>query len=200
MRLYEPFPDSIEVDGREYSLTLFFDRVLRYIELTERDDMTPEDLFSTGYAWLVSSPQRADIETKTAVMERLVSEMIAPSRRRLSTKKKQPRAVDFNFDAAEIYSSFMRDYGIDLVNEQGRMHWCKFLTLFEGLSDDTPIKRIMRIRVQEIPPPNKHNAEEIRRLGELKALYALPANKSDEQDSRSAWDDIFNAMVLRARG
>lgn len=198
MKLYETFPESIEVNGREYTLTLFFDRVLRYFELTEREDLTPDEIFSAGYAWLVETPQRVDTETKYEVLERIVSEIIAPPRRRLSVKKNPPRAVDFGFDAAEIYSSFMRDYGIDLVKEQGRMHWCKFITLFEGLSDDTPIKRIMRVRVQEIPPPNKHNAEEIRRLTELKTLYALPAGRREEQDSRGAWDDIFNAMLLRA--
>lgn len=199
MKLYEPFPNSIIVDGTEYSLTLFFDRVIRYMELSESEELLPEDIIAAGYAWLVEAPRRVPLDTQMKVIDRLFEEIIVVKRRSLSSDKKPPRAVDFTFDAREIYASFMRDYGIDLVEEQGKMHWCKFLALFDGLSDDTPIKRIMSIRTRDIPAPTKHNAKEIEQLTRLKTLYALPAKKQDETAAEAAWGGLFDALLAQAK-
>ena len=197
MRLYEHFPDRINVNGREYRLTLFYDRVLRYLEMAGDKETTPEDIAEVGYEWLVARPKRVPLSVKSEVLERILREIIIPPRRQLRKKKKTQRSVDFSIDAAEIYSSFQRDYGIDLEKEQGRMHWCRFIALFEGLSEETPIKQIMRIRTQEIPAPTKHNAEQIARLNELKALYALPVEQS-EQEQADAWGGLFEVMLRKA--
>ncbi len=194
MRLYEGFPDRITVGSVECRLTLYFDRVLRLLELFESDD---PDAVEVGYAWLVSFPKNPLPEFKAEVIQRIFKELVHPPKRQIKGRKKPPRAVDFGIDAAEIYSSFMRDYGIDLIEEQGRMHWCKFLVLFEGLSEDTPIKQIMRIRTQELPAPNKRNREQIQRLMELKALYALP-EKQTEQEQADAWGGLFDVLLKKA--
>lgn len=198
MKLYEPFPSAITVDGTEYSLTLYFDRVIRYMDLSESNDLLPDDIISAGYAWLVEAPKRVPLATQMKVIDRIFDEIIVVKRRALSTDKKPQRAFDFSYDAREIYASFMRDYGIDLVEEQGRMHWCKFLALFDGLSDDTPIKRIMDIRTREIPAPTKHNAKEIEQLAKLKTIYALPAKKQDEPEAAKAWDSLFDMLLAKA--
>ena len=44
MKLYEPFPDSIEVSGRVYPLTLYFDRVLRFYDLLNSEEYSPEEM------------------------------------------------------------------------------------------------------------------------------------------------------------
>ena len=199
MKLYEPFPTSIVVDGTEYKLTLYFDRVIRYMELSESEELLPEEIISAGYAWLVESPRRVSSEVQGKVLDRIFEDIVTVKRRTFSSDKKPPRAVDFAFDAREIYASFMRDYGIDLVEEQGKMHWCKFFALFDGLSEDTPIKRIMSIRTREIPAPTKHNAKEIEQLTRLKTLYALPTKKQDESAAEAAWGGLFDALLAQVR-
>lgn len=53
MKLYEPFPDRITVDGQEYRLTLWFDRVLRFYDVLDDPDLTPEEKTEAGFSWLV---------------------------------------------------------------------------------------------------------------------------------------------------
>ena len=198
MKLYEPFPDRITVDGQEYRLTLWFDRVLRFYDVLDDPDLTPEEKTEAGFAWLVDCRKSPPVEVQNRVLQQLMSVVIAPPQRRLSTQKQPKKCVDFGFDAEEIYSSFRQVYGIDLIHECGRLHWCAFLAMFHGLPENTPIKQIMRIRSEDIPAPNKHNAEHIRRLTELKTLYALP-NKDSGQAQGGGWDGLFNMLLAQAK-
>ena len=86
---------------------------------------------------------------------------------------KQQKLFDFEDDGEYIYASFMQDYGIDLIEEQGRLPWNRFIALFQGLGADTKIKEVMRYRGMEIPKPNKSNQKEIQEIMELKTYYAL---------------------------
>ena len=198
MKLYEPFPDRIAVDGQEYRLTLWFDRVLRFYDVLDDPDLTPEEKTEAGFAWLVDCRKSPPVEVQNRVLQQLMSEVISPPQRRLSTQKQPRKCVDFSFDAEEIYSSFRQTYGIDLIKKYGRLHWCAFLAMFHGLPENTPIKQIMRIRFEDIPAPNKHNAEHIRRLTELKTLYALPT-KDAAQKQNGGWDGLFNMLLAQAK-
>jgi hypothetical protein len=75
----------------------------------------------------------------------------------------------------------MMDYGIDLVDMQGKLHWQKFISLFQGLSERTKIREVMAIRSKPIPNPDKHNQEYIKNLMELKAFYALEISQAERE-------------------
>lgn len=135
-------------------------------------------------------PETPPAEVQSRVLQQLMDEVIAPPQRRLSTQKQPQKCVDFSFDAEEIYSSFRQAYGVDLIQECGRLHWCAFLAMFHGLPEDAPVKQIMRIRSEDIPAPNKHNAEYIRRLTELKTLYALPNKGASQAQDGGGWDGL----------
>ena len=196
MTLYEPFPERITVGGREYRLTLWFDRVLRFCALLDNEDSTPEETVEAGFAWLVDCPKPPPLVVREEVLHRIIDDIIAPPKRRLSSRQSRQKCVDYAFDAAEIYASFMRDYKIDLIREQGRLHWCAFSALFDGLSEDTPIKQIMRIRTEKMPAPTSSNMEYIRRLTELKTLYALPSKAPQAQGG--GWDGLFDMLCAQA--
>ncbi|MCB6839942.1 bacteriophage Gp15 family protein [Weissella viridescens] len=57
---------------------------------------------------------------------------------------------DFEQDAGAIYASFLMQYHIDLLNEVDKLSWFKFSTLFENLSEKTPIKKIIAIRSDDL--------------------------------------------------
>ena len=198
MKLYEPFPDRITVEGQEFRLTLWFDRVLRFYDVLDDPDLTPEEKTEAGFSWLVDCRKTPPPEVQSRVLQQLMDEVIAPPQRRLSTQKQPQKCVDFSFDAEEIYSSFRQAYGIDLIQERGRLHWCAFLAMFHGLPEDAPVKQIMRIRSEDIPAPNKHNAEYIRRLTELKTLYALPNKGASQAQEGGGWDGLFNMLRAQA--
>lgn len=196
MKLYEPFPDRITVDGQEYRLTLWFDRVLRFYDVLDDPDLTDEEKTEAGFSWLVDSRKSPPLEVQNRILQQLMNEVIAPPQRRLSTQKQPKKCIDFSFDAEEIYSSFRQAYGIDLVREQGRLHWCAFIAMLHGLPEDCPIRQIMRIRSQDIPALNKGNAEYIQRLTELKTLYALP--DSGGGAGGNGWDGLFSMLLAQA--
>ena len=56
----------------------------------------------------------------------------------------------------------------------------------------------MGIRAQPIPVPNGHNQEEIQRITELKALYALPS-KTTAEETQNGWEALFNFLERRAK-
>lgn len=57
---------------------------------------------------------------------------------------------DFEQDAGAIYASFLMQYHIDLFGELNQMSWFKFSALFEHLDEQTPIKKIMAIRGDDL--------------------------------------------------
>ncbi|MDM5436162.1 Gp15 family bacteriophage protein [Bacillus hominis] len=85
--------------------------------------------------------------------------------------------VDFKIDAERIFSSFLFDYNIDLIEQQGKMQWNKFLALFRNLSEKSPMGQALHYRTCEIPQKDKHNADERKRIKKMKELYELPKAK-----------------------
>jgi len=83
--------------------------------------------------------------------------------------------LDYILDGEFIYSSFMAEYGIDLVDIE-YLHWHKFKALLMGLSEDSLMKRIMGYRGYK-----KSNKTEEQFRNELKKIWALPKNEDDAE-------------------
>ncbi len=106
-------------------------------------------------------------------------------------KKNAQRVMDFYLDSEYIYASFRSDYGINLIQEQGKLHWKEFIYLFQGLSDSTKIKEVIKIRSMEIPKQTKDNYKQIQSIMELKSYYALPVEGGGGQQGLDA---LFGAL------
>lgn len=86
------------------------------------------------------------------------------------TKDKE-RFYSLKHDAEYIYASFMQAYGIDLIEQQGKLHWFKFQALLSGLPKDTKFCEIVSIR--QWKKPNKNDTE-AKQMAKLKDYYKLP--------------------------
>lgn len=130
---------------------------------------------------------------KLELLELIVKEHIElPKRPPVGQQKK---AVDFEQDSDYIYASFMEAYGLDLVDCQGKLHWKKFMALFQGLPEKTKIKEVMRIRGMEMPEATKNNQKEIQNLMELKSYYALPVEGGGGEQGLNS---LFGALERMA--
>ena len=58
----------------------------------------------------------------------------------------------FEFDAEEIYVSFLQDYNIDLIDSNTKLHWYKFIMLFGNLSKETALMRKIELRTLDLSP------------------------------------------------
>lgn len=169
--------------GKEYRLDLAYDTVLNVQrmfreQLLDGGEMLVEALRMFGI------PEREirafPWDTREELLNQIFREKIqGRPRPKVGVQK---RLFDFEDDGEYIYASFLADYGIDLINQRGKLPWPRFLALFEGLTNKTKIREVMRIRDMDLPKPNGKNQKEIQELMQLKAYYALGYREENAKD------------------
>ncbi|PEE04609.1 Gp15 family bacteriophage protein [Bacillus pseudomycoides] len=98
--------------------------------------------------------------------------------------------VDFTIDAERIFSSFLFDYKINLIEQQGKLLWNEFLALFNNLSEETPMKTAIKYRTCEVPKKTKENTDQVKDIKKKKAFYELPqAKEMREARELKAYED-----------
>lgn len=181
---------AIKFDGETYQINLAFDNVIKYLELVEDDSENKElkalKLFF-GDQEIPLDPDFIESSFK------LINETITKSAYQGSSSKDwsmniAPQHIySYEQDADAIYSSFMMQYHIDLLKERGKMHWCVFRALFDGLSEDTPIQRIIELRQKNLADvPDEQRGK----VMQLQQYYALKLKKPKTEE------DVFNSSSL----
>lgn len=181
---------AIKFDGETYQINLAFDNVIKYLELVEDDSENKElealKLFF-GDQEIPLDPDFIESSFK------LINETITKSAYQGDSSKDwsmniAPQHIySYEQDADAIYSSFMMQYHIDLLKERGKMHWCVFRALFDGLSEDTPIQRIIELRQKNLTDvPDEQRGK----VMQLQQYYALKLKKPKTEE------DVFNNSSL----
>ncbi|QIW21333.1 Gp15 family bacteriophage protein [Bacillus thuringiensis] len=137
--------------------------------VVERELLKQLDMEHKSMLFMDVLKARLDIDLKTL--------MNNDNKEKEDEKLPEPPIVDFKIDAERIFSSFLFDYNIDLIEQQGKMQWNKFLALFRNLSEKSPMGQALHYRTCEIPKKDKHNADERKRIKKMKELYELPKAK-----------------------
>lgn len=176
----------------EYLLDLAYDKVLNikrmYTEkLLDDADILIEALKMFGI--LERAILKLSWQERSELLEQIFREKIAGRPR--PKVGQQKILFDFEEDGEYIYASFMQAYGIDLIEQQGKLSWSCFMALFQGLPSGTKIKEIMRIRDMDIPVPNGKNQKEIQQITELKMYYALGYH---EDNAAEGLDMLFSTL------
>lgn len=175
-----------------------FDIVLETQKLYLEDSLTDYEKAEQALRMLVRNRWNLRLYPpveKVKLLEEIGKRYIK-TKKRPQIKKNPMPVLDFEEDGNYIYASFMQDYQIDLIDEQGRLPWKKFLYLFNGLSSDTKIKQVMQIRSMEVPQYNGKNAKQIQQINELKSYYALPVRGGGGQ---SGLDMLFRTLEGMAK-
>ena len=170
--------NTIVFKGRKIKLNLKYDAVLRVFELQKDKLFSDSEKIDVSLRMLTKHCPRLLPSDKVELFKILFDQHIMAGKKRGESGEK---SVDFQQDAAYIYSSFLMDYGIDLQKEQGRMDWRVFIALFQGLSERTKIREVMQIRTRKLPSPNKYNADEIEAIREAKQYYALEVSEEEAE-------------------
>lgn len=133
-------PDVITINGRDFLIHTDFRVWLKFeISLTK---MNPKDIIDVSYLFKNEKPSYCPI-----------SDLIAFSRPRNELPrnvfgKSDVIVIDYELDADLIYSAFMEQYGIDLL-EVEHLHWHKFLALLAGIGENTKLREVMGYRCYE---------------------------------------------------
>lgn len=187
MDLAYPLENSVEINGEEYKLDLSFDNVLRLIDMLNDKRLLPETQIKTGLKMLIGTDlPEYSLKEKEEILYQIFKETIAKDAEEsapvdlegkpMPQAEEQKRVYSIKQDAPYIYASFYQDYGIDLFEMHGKLHWEKFKALLTGLRPDTKFKEIIEIRTMELPS-GKGMEKQRAKIQKLKQIYKL---KEDE--------------------
>lgn len=90
-------------------------------------------------------------------------------------------AFSFSQDAPYIYAAFKEQYGIDLLSQE-KLHWWKFLALFESLGEETKMAKIMYYRTVSTSGMSKDRRAFV---NEMKKAYKLDTGKKLTLEERN---------------
>jgi hypothetical protein len=183
LSLAYPLENEIEIDGVNYQVNLNFDNVIRIYDLLQDDEIDDVTQVETALLMLLETELVCDIEAKSEILNTIFTEMIASSKAKEvpvdikgnpmpSNTTSEEANYSLKQDAAFIYASFMQDYGIDLIEQQGKLDWRKFLALLDGLRGDTRFKEVMEIRNMELPT-GKGTEKQRQAVIKMKEAYKL---------------------------
>lgn len=192
INIAKPLTDYVIYNGRKIRLDMSYGNILRVYDVFKDDFLTDSEKAEFALALLVKNRKLPDIRALDVIFREQIETYGKKSTNNL-------RVVDFRQDSAYIYSSFLMDYGIDLTEQYDKLHWQKFIALFQGLSEHTKMREVMSIRARPVPKPDKYNQEYIRSLMELKAYYALDISQEErEKNFQAGLKNMFEALKVQA--
>lgn len=152
-------PDSIAGESGEiYEVDADFRTVLKCIRVCTDPDIDAKDALYMLMMWFFKGS--------------LVPDAISLFNAFVGSEENddgEPAKMDFEQDADAIYSSFMMDYGIDLLDVDF-LHWNKFRALLSGLSDRSALQCRMQLRdldTSHLKGKEKAKAEKAKRRVQL---------------------------------
>lgn len=166
--LNKKLPMTVRIDGAEIPIRTDF-RISIEFELLMQDDMLSDEekLIKTLGLYYKSIPDN--------ISQALEQCLWFYSCGKTEKKKKSVKTLyRFDVDADYIYSAFLYQYKIDIL-ELPYMHWWKFRALFQGLSEENEFTKIVGYRAIEIS--SKMSSEQKRFYKKMKEQYKIPMSE-----------------------
>ncbi len=175
--------DTVEINGTTYDIDLSFDNVLRLYDLLNDSDVPDDKKTETGLIMLIGDdldsfePQEkvdifVELFENTVGKEAKENQPVDLDGNPMPSNDKEEKVYSLKEDADYVFASFYQDYGIDLHEMHGKLHWEKFKALLGGLRKDTRFKEVIEIRTMELPT-GKGSAKQRENIQKLKRHYAL---------------------------
>lgn len=184
--------DRLVLGDTEYQLLLSFDRVLWVFDMWGKKYIPPNLKPKLALAKLTGDESFKDMDTEhaMAVYEDVFDKHIKiikagkdvqrydlegnplPQKPNNDSDKDDKPLFSIKYDGEYIFASFMQAYQMDLIEEQGKLHWKKFNALLSGLPDGTKFVEVMKIRAWK--PQKGEDPKEKQRMRKLQEEYALP--------------------------
>ncbi len=193
-------PDTVEFIGRKYRVNTAYDTILLLQRLYREDILDAGEKIAQALRMIVKSRFKVwlltDVE-KAELLETITKEKIQlPSRPQIGPPRK---LMDFEVDGEYIYASFRQAYGMDLVQERGKLSWRRFCELLDSLPEKTKLREVMRIRAMDVPDPTRYNQKERKNIMDLKAYYALPISGVGGQAGLDALFSTLESVAIKGR-
>lgn len=203
---YEEYPAFIRAGGEVIPIRTDFREYIRLMDILRSKDVTDRDRAECICSFFLKMPSDMG-EAIEKLMEFInmdalklpvssegkgdVSEDGEPdSENALDDKEADPEekpvktVYSFEYDYAYILAGFRQCYQIDLRTVD-YMHWWEFRCLFQGLPDDTEIKR--RIWYRGMDPSKIKDKEERKRIRRIQNEIRLPGEELSDYEIGNAF-------------
>ena len=189
---YEAFPDTIEIHGEDVAIITDFREYIRLLDMLKCNELNAYQkraiLGDYFLDEITVDDDAIDALTEFVVMDLdskdkdLAEDDLDENNSEHSGSKKN--LFSYEIDYPFILSGFLRDYDIDL-NTVDYLHWWKFRMLFDGLSEDTEIKR--RIMYRGIDLSDIKDKDERKRIAKIQRRIQLPQKALSDYDIGDAF-------------
>lgn len=179
MKLNNPLITSFEFENEKHDIDLAFNNVLDTFEVNAKKDLYDHEKAEINLSILLDGqPVSNPIETWNYIYENFIASgaqelvKVDLEGNPLPEEKDDSSApYDIKQDASYIYASFQQAYGINLYEQQGKLHWLEFRALLNGLPSNTIFQRVIEIRTWN--PEKGDSAEHIKDMRALQDAYKL---------------------------
>lgn len=163
-------PNTVVVGGRDFSIYTDFRTWLRFsIEFEEWEQSGFQGLLEIGYLFKDKIPVFECVEDYIGILKFAFPRSVVPR----NTGETED-VLYFQYDGDYLYSAFMEQYGIDLLETE--LHWHKFNALLKGLNN-TKMNEIMEFRSYTGEKVKDMNSQYRR----LKELWTPPEEETEEE-------------------
>ena len=170
--LVDTLPDFITVGNRKYKINTSHKVWIAFEEIMTNEDLSLSDKYIKIISLCLKDrvlPPSLDETIKELFNFYAVSPCSTP--KEAETKK----LFDFSYDSDLIYSAFLSQYNIDLI--ESSIHWWKFISLFKGLTSDNRICEVMHLR--SINTSKIQDKEQRAMLSKLQRQFRIPSIEPD---------------------
>lgn len=197
-KLAYPIDDEVIINGFTARIDMSFDNILRLLDMLSDKQISELTKIDIALEMLLSARFLISYDERYEIYKSIMENFVLPSERKAIKKddaeEMEPETESYSIseDAEYIYPSFLQDYGIDLFEQQGKLHWLKFRSLLGGLREDTKFKKVVEIR--QWKPDKDTSPEQLSQMRELQSVYAL--EKSQEQIEFESMDILQKREYL----
>ncbi len=166
--LTKKLPETVLIDGAAVEINTDFRMSIEFELLLQDDTISDEE--RVGKALYLYYP-RIPKNLADAVEQMIWFYTCGKVDKRTKSNKVLYR---FDCDSSYIYSAFLSQYRLDL-QELPYMHWWKFRSLLQGLSEDNEFIKIIGYRAMEIS--SKMTSEQKRFYKKMKEQHKIPMSE-----------------------
>lgn len=189
LSLYYKLGNTVAIRGVNYAVNLSFDNVLKLIDMLNDDEIEEKYKVILGINMMLGVSFLFPFEEWYEIFNDIFQIFIVKNNDQVvetdrqgnpmpsKYKEDKEKSYSLKHDADYIFSSFYQAYKIDLIEQQGKLHWDKFNALLSGLPSNTKFKEVLEIRTWE--PSKGCSKDEKKRMKELQKVYALPKGEGE---------------------
>jgi len=160
---YIAFPKTLTIGSSIVSINSDFRVILKILAIYDDPEVSESQKIRRIISWFYTiSTEIILLEPRLLVKamvefiappkdvgDDLVKKAVEEHKKSLVQETSKKPNYCFEFDAEEIYVSFLQDYKIDLVTIE-YLHWYKFLMLFSNLDKETAFGRKLELRTLDL--------------------------------------------------